>query len=115
MLHIGYTGEISFTFDGWTSLVGVPYLTFTVHYIDINTQDSTNWTLRAHILRFPKVNSSHSGANTAVTLMRVIDKYELHSKVYLVMLVCFYSHLHSLSSDMVLQIMSPQTIHACVR
>lgn len=43
------------------------------------------------------------------------SKYELCSKVCLVMLACFYSRLHSLSSDMILQIMPPQMIHACVR
>lgn len=62
-------------------MAGVPYLMFTAHYIEIDSQDSTNWMLRARILGFPKVCGSHRGANTVATLMPVIDKYELRLNV----------------------------------
>ena len=83
------TGLISITFNAWTSKAGDPYLTVTAHYIHSPGNQPNNWKLHSRVLGYTEIKGSHSGANTAAVVMRVIDRYKLRSKV------CIYLHTYA--------------------
>lgn len=72
-------GCVSFTFDTWTSEAQDPYLSVTGHYI--STSHAQKWELHMEQLAFTPVEGSHSGANIAKIITRVIDRYDIRNKV----------------------------------
>jgi hypothetical protein len=73
--------KISFTFDVWTSVPGDPYLSLTVHYIDVPTDCPDVWELRSEQLIFQEIQGRHTGKNMADLLGHALDWYGLCSKV----------------------------------
>jgi hypothetical protein len=75
-------GKVSFTFDTWTSEAQDPYLSVTGHYISAPEGHPKEWELKSVQLAFTHFEGNHSGANMADVLMRTVDRYALHKKVY---------------------------------
>lgn len=76
-------GQISLTFDTWTSDSGHPYLSVTGHYITAPASNPQEWELRSDQLAFTLLEGHHSGANIAQVLFQIIDKYGIQNKVKL--------------------------------
>ena len=74
-------GQISITFDSWTSGSMDPFLSVTAHYIAVKPEQ---WTLKSQVLAYTHIEGNHSGANTASVLLRVIDRYDIRPKVRIV-------------------------------
>ena len=74
-------GQISFTFDSWTSDSGDPYLSVTGHYISAPPDKPNEWAVQSHQLAFVLLEGRHSGSNIGNLLVRVIDRYGIRSKV----------------------------------
>ena|ERR1700722_12188723 len=74
-------GQISCTFDAWTSSAYDPYLAVTAHYISSPPAQPNSWELRSRVLGFMEIEGNHSGANTAAVILRVIDRYGIRHKV----------------------------------
>jgi hypothetical protein len=76
-------GQVSFTFDTWTSNSGKPYLSVTGHYIAVPEEKPLEWQLQSEQLAFTPFEGHHSGANMAKILVRTVDRYGIRSKVQL--------------------------------
>ena len=74
-------GQISFTFDSWTSDSGDPYLSVTGHYTSAPPDKPNKWAVRSHQLTFVLLEGRHSGANIGNLLVRVMDRYDIRTKV----------------------------------
>lgn len=74
-------GQISLTFDGWTSGANDPYLAVTAHYIVANEDQPNDWALKSRLLGYTEIHGNHSGANTAAVILRVVDRYDIRGKV----------------------------------
>ena len=83
----GVEGEISFTFDTWTSDPGHNFLSVTAHYIDIPKDQPDQWTLREVQLAFAPLEGHHTGANIASVLQGVLERYGIREKVCNVLLL----------------------------
>jgi hypothetical protein len=49
------SGQISLTFDGWTSKMMIAYLALMAHFI------TDDWQLQSELLSFSELEGSHSG------------------------------------------------------
>lgn len=76
-------GQISITFDTWTSDAGDPYMGVTAHFIDSPKERPQEWSLESRLLGYAEIEGNHSGANEAAVLMRVVDRYDIRDKVSL--------------------------------
>jgi hypothetical protein len=74
-------GQVSFTFDSWTSQNGDPFLSVTGHYIAAPDNQPEEWELKTEQLAFAPIEGNHSSENLANIIVRVIDRYNLRSKV----------------------------------
>jgi hypothetical protein len=74
-------GQISMTFDSWTSQVGDPFLSITAHYIDAPMENPQQWQLKCEQLAFAPIYGNRSGSNIARILVETIDNYNLRDKV----------------------------------
>ncbi|THG95518.1 hypothetical protein EW026_g6148 [Hermanssonia centrifuga] len=74
-------GQISVTFDAWTSKAYDPYLSVTAHYIDSPPGKPDEWELKAKVIGFTEIEGNHSGANTAAVVLHVVDRYGLRGKL----------------------------------
>ena len=74
-------GQISITFDAWTSDASDPYLAVTAHYIHSEADQPNAWELCSKVLEYTEIHGNHSGANTAAIILRVIDQYGIRHKV----------------------------------
>ena len=74
-------GDISFTFDAWTSNSGHPYVSITAHYIDSPKDKPDQWELKEDQLAFTRLDGPHTGANIALVLASVLDRYAIRDKV----------------------------------
>jgi hypothetical protein len=74
-------GQVSVTFDGWTSKPTDPYLGVTGHWISAPADQPTEWSLQSKVLGLVPIEGCHTGANMAATLLSVIDRYDLRAKV----------------------------------
>ena len=81
-------GEISFTFDSWTSESGHPYISVTVHYIDSPKDQPDQWALREAQLAFAPLEGNHSGANMASIIAGVLNRYGICKKVCILIILC---------------------------
>jgi hypothetical protein len=77
----GIDSQVSFTFNIWTSNGGNPYLSVTAHYICAPLDNPQAWELKTKQLAFAAFEGHHSGANIALMLLKMNDKYGLHKKV----------------------------------
>jgi hypothetical protein len=79
------------TFDSWTSELGNPFLSVTAHYINSPTDKPQEWELKMEQLAFRLIKGNHSGTNIGGILIKVIDKYDIHKKVsiYVVVLTVY--------------------------
>jgi hypothetical protein len=79
------------TFDSWTSEPGDPFLSVTTHYIDSPADKPQEWELKMEQLAFRLIKGNYSGANIGSILIEVIDKYDIHKKVsiYVVVLTVY--------------------------
>jgi hypothetical protein len=68
-------GHILITFDVWTSGANDPYLTIMAHYIVSPERQPNNWELCSKMFRYTSIEGNHSGANTTVVILHVIDHY----------------------------------------
>jgi hypothetical protein len=68
-------GQISITFDVWTSGTNDPYLAVTAHYIAAPASQLNSWELHSKTLGYTGIEGNHNGANTAAVILRVIDRY----------------------------------------
>jgi hypothetical protein len=75
-------GQISFTFDSWTSKTGDPFLSVTGHYISGSLDKPQDWELKTEQLAFTPIEGNHSGANLSSIILRVIDRYGIRDKVH---------------------------------
>ena len=62
------------TSDFWTSITHVPFMSFTVHFID------KDWILRSYCLDTIPSYEDHTGENIAGTLQDVLDNWQLSSE-----------------------------------
>uniref|UniRef100_A0A8C5MWL9 BED-type domain-containing protein n=1 Tax=Leptobrachium leishanense TaxID=445787 RepID=A0A8C5MWL9_9ANUR len=67
-------GQVALTCDAWTSVTTDSYITFTAHYI------SKDWQILSHVLQTRAVYESHTGANLAELLSRVVEEWQLSDK-----------------------------------
>ncbi|KAF7366232.1 HAT family dimerization domain-containing protein [Mycena venus] len=74
-------GQVSFTFDTWTSKTGDPFLGVTGHYIDAAVNSPEDWSLKSEQLAYTPIEGNHSGDNLSRTLVRTVDRYDLRDKV----------------------------------
>ncbi|KAF7372005.1 Zinc finger BED domain-containing protein RICESLEEPER 2 [Mycena venus] len=74
-------GQVSFTFDTWTSDTGDPYLSVTGHYIDSPADKPSEWSLKCDQLSFTPIEGNHSGQNLFKILVRIVDWYDLREKI----------------------------------
>lgn len=72
---------ISFTFEAWTNDAQDPYLSITGHYISPSAANLFKWELRCEQLAFHPIKGRHSGVNMAKIITRVIDRYNIRTKV----------------------------------
>jgi hypothetical protein len=79
----GVEGEISFTFDTWTSDPGHNFLSVTAHYIDSPMDRPDQWMLREAQLAFTLLEGHHTGVNIASVLETVIERYGIRDKVFI--------------------------------
>ena len=77
----GVEGEISFTFDTWTSDPGHNFLSVTAHYIDSPKDQPDQWMLRDIQLAFAPLEGHHTGANIASVLEGVLERYGICEKI----------------------------------
>ncbi len=77
----GVPGQISFTFDSWTSKTGDPFLSITGHYIIGSAEHPQEWELKTDQLAFTPIEGNHSGANMSSIIVRVLDQYNIRDKV----------------------------------
>jgi len=74
-------GQISTTFNTWTSSSGELYLSVTGHYIDSPPECPQDWTLQTEQLAFAPFKGNHSGPNMSKILVRTINHYGIYDKV----------------------------------
>ena len=110
MLHQDYEGQVSFTFDAWTADNGKPYLSVTGHHISSPPGQPQEWTLESDQLAFEYLEGSHSGANLATVLTRVIDRYGLREKAHSLLSLFLSSNMSFHSVAGLLQTMLRTTI-----
>lgn len=77
----GIDGHVSFTFNGWTSDAGNPFLSITGHYINAPIDAPHKWELQCEQLSFTPIEGSHSGHNIGNILVQVVDRLDLHHRV----------------------------------
>lgn len=53
----------------------------TAHYISSPKERPQDWSLESRMLGYTEIEGSHSGANEAAVLMRIIDRYDIRDKV----------------------------------
>jgi hypothetical protein len=81
-------GQISFTFDTWTSEGNHNYLLATAHYIDSSEDRPDQWMLRDIQLTFALLEGPHTGANIASVLASVLEQYGICEKVFILFMLC---------------------------
>ena len=59
--------HFAFTTSVWTSITHVPFMNFTVHFID------NDWILHGYCLNTVWSSKNHTGANTAAALQDVLE------------------------------------------
>jgi len=74
-------GQVSFTFDTWTSKTGDPFLSVTGHYIMASPDQPHEWELKYQQLAFTPFEGHHSGSNMSTILVRTVDHYGIREKV----------------------------------
>lgn len=74
-------GQISFTFDSWTSKMGDPFLSIMGHYIAASAENPQEWKLKTDQLGFTPIEGNHSGVNMSNIIIRIIDRYGIRDKV----------------------------------
>ena len=70
-------------FDAWTSGANDPYLAIMAHYIASPEGQPTIGNIHSKTLVYTSIEGNHSGANTAVVILHVIDRYGIREKVCL--------------------------------
>src|SRR5260221_7074874 len=81
-------GEISFTFNTWTSEGNHNYLSVTAHYINSPKDQPEQWALKEVQLAFAPLEGSHSGENIASVLYAVLERYGICEKVCMSFALC---------------------------
>ena len=109
LFHKDVKGEISFTFNTWTSEGSNNYLSITAHYVDSPKDQLDQWVLREHQLTFALLEGHHTGENIALILADVLKQYDICGKVC-VLYSCHIQMLTTCSQDSSLQIMWPTTM-----
>jgi hypothetical protein len=78
-------GEISFTFDTWTSEGSThSYISVTAHYIDSPDDQPDQWVLKEDQLAFAPLEGHHTGANIASILASILKWYGICKKVHII-------------------------------
>lgn len=67
--------HVALTTDGWTSCIGDPYITVTVHYV------SSNFKMMARVLNTSYLPVSHTSANIADHLKSIASKWNIENKI----------------------------------
>jgi hypothetical protein len=82
-------GEISFTFNTWTSkgTGNCSYLSLTAHFIDSTEDQPDQWMLRDVQLAFAPLEGHHTRANIASILSGVLERYGIREKVCIVFML----------------------------
>src|SRR6266481_7642399 len=75
------SGQISITFDAWTSWAFDPYLAMTAHYIHVPSDSKSSWKLQDKLIGFSPIVGSYSGQNIAAFVMECLKTYGIVSKV----------------------------------
>ena len=83
-------GEISFTFNLWTSegTGSNPYLLITAHYVNSPIDKPDQWVLKNNQLAFTLLEGYHTGANIASIITSVLKQYEICGKVCVIFMLC---------------------------
>ena len=74
-------GQISYTFDGWSSRGMSPYVGITAHYIEVSKDHPNEWKLVSDLVAFTVMEGRHTGANYAAMLLNMLDEYKIRDKV----------------------------------
>lgn len=53
-----------------------------MHYISVPPESPNDWVLKSDLLGFTAIEGNHGGANTAATIMKVLDRYNLREKLH---------------------------------
>ena len=83
LCYKGVEGEISFTFDTWTSDPGQNFISVTAHFIDSPKDQPDQWALREVQLAFAPLEGHHTGANIASVIQGVLDQYDIRERYVL--------------------------------
>ena len=81
-------GEISFTFNTWTSDPSQNFILVTAHFIDSPKDWPDQWAPREIQLAFALLEGHPTGANIASVLQGVLDRYDICEKVCIVFILC---------------------------
>jgi hypothetical protein len=86
-------GQISLTFDAWTSKSFDPYLAITGHWIEAPKNKPNNWELKSELLGFTEIQGNHGGANIASVILRIVDRYDIRKKVCVIFFLVLISNV----------------------
>ncbi len=83
------SSQISVTYDRWSTWRHRPFSAFTIHYIKVDPQNRTKWTLESQLLEFNHMHGQHTGEAVGKELLRVVDKYDWHDHVRSLSVICY--------------------------
>ncbi len=69
-------------YDGWSTKWRCPFSTFMIHYIHMDSENWSKWTLELQLLEFKCTHGWHTGEAVGKELLRVVDKYNWHDHVH---------------------------------
>ncbi|OCB88219.1 hypothetical protein A7U60_g4624 [Sanghuangporus baumii] len=67
--------KVALSLDAWTSSNGYAFLAIVIHYI------SNEWDLQEQLIAFEEIKGRHTGDNIGAIVLRVLDQYNLVSKL----------------------------------
>jgi hypothetical protein len=79
----GVEGEISFTFNIWTSegTGSNPYILITAHYVNSPVGKPNQWALKEDQLAFALLEGHYTRANIASIITNILNEYGISQKV----------------------------------
>jgi hypothetical protein len=74
------TFSVSITSDIWSGRAKQDYITVVAHYVD------NNWELQKRVIGFELIDVAHTGENIAASILKVVQEFDLSSKIFAVTL-----------------------------
>ncbi|SJL09147.1 uncharacterized protein ARMOST_12523 [Armillaria ostoyae] len=79
--NLSISSQISVTYDGWSTKRRHPFSAFTIHYIHVDPENQSKWTLESQLLEFKRTHGRHTGKAVGKELLRVVDKYNWRDRM----------------------------------